>query len=141
MVVKSLELPAWHADIQVFECFGSLHCRMYHHHSRTQLTLQDAVWAEQAHVFPDWRIYSAELSQRAALAGRHWYDSIGVKSDVGGVGAKSEVGGGRKSDVVAVSASVVGVVRKEELSSVMRVGVLGRATAWLHRVTAGLDMQ
>lgn len=51
----------------------------------------DPVWAEQAHVFPDWHTYSADLSQRAALAGRHWLDSIGLSCDT------AEVGSSRRS--------------------------------------------
>lgn len=100
------------------------------------------MWAEQAHVFPDWHKYSSQLSQRAALADRHWLDSIGLA-------AKKAEHNSAKSTIpvksaaaaaaeIAVTGTASGSARGVRAG---REGVLGRASVWLKRVAARLDVQ
>jgi hypothetical protein len=118
---------------------------------------QDAVWAEQAHVFPQWRMYKAELSQRAALAERRWADSIGLSgkkdskadskadsktdSRAGGNGQQqrqrsaSTRRGAAGSSNTFVAGSLRGVAGGRNVAG----AVFGRA--WLKRVAGNVDVQ
>jgi hypothetical protein len=101
------------------------------------LPLQDPVWAEQAHVFPDWHTYSASLSKRARLADRHWLDSISLKSSSTASSAKAN---GGVADHVQAQAGP-GSADEVAVRSDDGVGLLGRASVWLKRVATGLNVE
>jgi 2-hydroxychromene-2-carboxylate isomerase len=89
--------------------------------------MQDPVWAEQAHVFPDWHSYSSELSKRAALADRHWLDSIGLADTA----VTAAVAADQQSSSLAGSSTA----RQEAGVGVMSV-FMGRAAFWLTRLAS-----
>jgi hypothetical protein len=107
--------------------------------------LQDNVWAEQAHVFPDWHGYSSLLSQRAAMADRHWLESIGLKDTA----ADSAPAADRLQHTTRTAnmPAVLGRQGEDGSSKAVRRdgagagGVLSRTAVWLRRVADRLDAQ
>lgn len=101
--------------------------------------LQDPVWAEQAHVFPDWHSYSSELSKRAALADRHWLDSIGLSTEptttAAAVAAAKDGQRQTKHSIITTSAAAGSKAVQQA------AGVLGRASTWLNRLAARREVQ
>lgn len=112
--------------------------------------VQDNVWAEQAHLFSDWHGYSSLLSQRAAMADRHWLDSIGLKDT-----ADSTPAAQRRQAKHAIGrpavAGAAGSWRQGQDSSRQPVrkdragagssNVLSRTAVWLRRVADRLEAQ
>jgi hypothetical protein len=92
------------------------------------------VWAEQAAVFPDWHTYSAQLSERAALASRHWLDSIGLPN-------KKKQERQEKQPDDALQAQGAQQLRQQwQRAAGARAGVL-KKSGWLRRVMSGLSVQ
>jgi hypothetical protein len=117
-------------------------------------------------VFPQWRVYTAELSQRAALAERQWLDSIGLSGKTLSVpGTKTSTKSqGQGSTAATLSQGVGGSSTHKQMAGSLRGalrgsssaggsdgqeagqmggvgGVFGRASAWLRRVAGSIDVQ
>jgi hypothetical protein len=92
--------------------------------------MQDPVWAEQAHVFPDWHSYSSELSKRAALADRHWLDSIGLPDTAATAAAAAD----------QQSSSRAGSTARPEAAGGLSV-LMGHAASWLTGLAVRREVQ
>lgn len=95
------------------------------------------MWAEQAHVFPDWHTYSVSLAKRARLADRHWLDSINLKTSSTGSDTKPN---GRNADSIQAQGST-GSAEQAAVRSDDGAGLLARASVWLKRVATGLNVE